>query len=237
MCSSCYRNGKSIEKYIKMKYKNIIFDYDGTLHNSIKIYAPAFRSTYNYLVDKGYVSEKIFSDTEISRWLGYTSNEMWDLFLPNLPVDEKRKCSEKIGSLMIKYINEGKAELYKGSYKVLNILKNKGYNLIFLSNCKINYMNLHIEKFNLNNYFHDFYCSEEFNNIPKYKIFNYIKQKYKGDFIVIGDRKFDIEIAKIHNLFSIGCSYGYGRDNELDYASKIAKSVYEILHIINLENE
>ena len=32
--------------------KNIVFDYDGTLHNSIKIYAPAFREAYNYLIDQ-----------------------------------------------------------------------------------------------------------------------------------------------------------------------------------------
>ena len=32
-----------------MKY--IIFDYDGTLHNSIKIYKPAFMTAYDYLVD------------------------------------------------------------------------------------------------------------------------------------------------------------------------------------------
>ena len=35
-----------------MKY--IIFDYDGTLHNSIKIYKPAFMTAYDYLVDNGY---------------------------------------------------------------------------------------------------------------------------------------------------------------------------------------
>ena len=46
----------------------------------------------------------------------------------------------------------------------------------------------HIEAFNLNKYFIDFYCSENFNFIPKYEIFECIKKKYQGDFIVIGDR-------------------------------------------------
>ena len=32
---------------------NIIFDYDGTLHNSIKIYGPAFRKAYEYLIKEG----------------------------------------------------------------------------------------------------------------------------------------------------------------------------------------
>jgi len=30
--------------------KTIYFDYDGTLHNSNKIYAPAFRKAYDFLV-------------------------------------------------------------------------------------------------------------------------------------------------------------------------------------------
>ena len=39
-----------------MKY--IIFDYDGTLHNSIKIYKPAFLKAYDYLISNGYAKEK-----------------------------------------------------------------------------------------------------------------------------------------------------------------------------------
>lgn len=43
-----------------MKY--IIFDYDGTLHNSIKIYKPAFMTAYDYLVDNGYAKKREFSE-------------------------------------------------------------------------------------------------------------------------------------------------------------------------------
>ena len=55
----------------------LIFDYDGTLHDSIQIYALAFRKSYRALVRMGYVPEKQFTDMEISRWLGFTAQEMW----------------------------------------------------------------------------------------------------------------------------------------------------------------
>ena len=154
---------------------NIIFDYDGTLHNSIKIYGPAFRQAYSYLVEKGYREERSWKDEEISKWLGFSSKDMWNSFMPGLEEEEKQKCSYLIGIAMVKCINENKAELYAGTLETLEYLKNKDFNLIFLSNCKIQYMKENRRVFNLDKYFTDFYCTEEFNFLPKYKIFNYIK--------------------------------------------------------------
>ena len=212
-----------------MKY--IIFDYDGTLHNSIKIYEPAFKRAYDYLVSNGYAKERVFKEDEISRFLGFTAKEMWDTFMPDLPEDEKKKCSLIIENAMLQYIDEGQAELYDGVLENLSKLKKLNYKLIFLSNCKISYMKKHIDIFCLDKYFLEFYCSEDFNFIPKYEIFRLIKEKYKGDFIIIGDRFVDIEVAKKHKLFSIGCGYGYGNANELKDADYIIDNIKEIIDI------
>ena len=152
-----------------MKY--IVFDYDGTLHNSIKIYKPAFIKAYNYLVANGYAKKREFEEEEISKFLGLSAKDMWNTFMPNLPKSEKEKCSSIIGESMIEYIDEGKAQLYDGAIETLNKLNEYGYKLIFLSNCKSSYMNKHIERFNLDKYFIDFYCSEDFDFMPKYEIF------------------------------------------------------------------
>ncbi|MDV4149256.1 HAD-IA family hydrolase [Clostridium sp. AL.422] len=212
--------------------KNIIFDYDGTLHNSIKIYEPAFNKAYKYLVEKGYTEEKVFKDKDIKKWLGYNSIDMWNEFMPNLAREEKEKCSLIIGSAMIEYLNKGNAELYDGALEILNELKHRGYRLIFLSNCKVEYMNKHKKIFKLDNYFTDFYCAEQFDFIPKYKIFKLIKKKYEGDFIVVGDRFVDIEMATVNNVHSIGCSYGFGNNDELKNATVIAKDIKDIKELI-----
>lgn len=215
------------------KVKNIIFDYDGTLYNSIKIYAPAFRKAYEYLVSQDLAENRVWTEEEISKWLGYSSKDMWNMFMPNLSSKEKNICSNIIGSSMIQYIKEGKAELYKGAIDVLNELKCKGFNLIFLSNCKAEYMNNHIQYFNLDRYFNDFYCTEQFDFIPKHEIFRFIKEKHKGDYIIVGDRELDIEIGKIHNLYSIGCLYGYGSKEELISANSLVNNIEEIRYIIS----
>lgn len=110
---------------------NIIFDYDGALHNSIKIYAPAFRGAYQYLVSLGYAPHRQWADEEICKQLGYNSKDMWNTFMPHLPQATKDKCSSIIGDAMLEYVSEGKAELYPHSLQVLQDLRVEGYNLIF----------------------------------------------------------------------------------------------------------
>ena len=212
-----------------MKY--IIFDYDGTLHNSIKIYKPAFLKAYDYLISNGYAKEKEFSESEISQYLGLSAKDMWNTFMPNLPNSEKEKCSSIIGEAMLQYISEGKAKLYDGTIETLNQLKLTGYKLIFLSNCKVSYMKSHIKAFKLDKYFIDFFCSETYDFKPKYEIFEFIKEKYKGDFIVVGDRYVDMELAEKHNLKFIGCNYGFGKTDELLNANYIISNFNEILDI------
>lgn len=211
---------------------NLIFDYDGTLHNSIKIYAPAFRKAYNYLIKKGLAKSKKFSDEEIARWLGFTAKDMWNRFMPKLSREEQYNCSNIIGNEMLDLINAGKAELYPNTRLILHELRSKGYNLIFLSNCKRSYMNAHRNQFQLDDFFAAYYCSEEFDFIPKHQIFNCFKEEWDGEFIVIGDRFQDIKIATKNNLTSIGCCYGYGTTNEIKDATYIIKELSEIIYYI-----
>lgn len=207
---------------------NLIFDYDGTLHESIRIYKPAFEKAHEYLISKGLATQHMYSEKEISKWLGYTAKKMWDLFAPNLSQSEKDYCSKMIGDEMVRLTYDRKAVLYPMTEDVLTRLKNEGHTLIFLSNCKQSYMEAHKNVFQLQKYFSDFYCSEVFKFIPKYEIFNLIKHNFNGEFIVIGDRYQDIEIANRYNLKSFGCSYGYGNKNELKNATYIINSISEL---------
>ena len=38
--------------------KTIIFDYDGTIHNTLGIYEPAFREAYQWLAEQNVVEEQ-----------------------------------------------------------------------------------------------------------------------------------------------------------------------------------
>lgn len=207
---------------------NLIFDYDGTLHQSMLTYAPAFRATCKMLADKGYMAEKEFTDEEISYWLGFNSTDMWNNFLPDVPADVKENARIFLGQDMGQRVENGEGALYPHAEEVLAELKSQGHTLIFLSNCRVKYMERHSRVFGLQRFFDYFYCCEEFDFIPKYQIFRLFSLQHKGEFIVIGDRFHDIETAEKNGLKSIGCGYGYGKKGELSAADIIVDDITEI---------
>lgn len=212
---------------------NLIFDYDGTIHNSMKTYAPAFRNTCGWLYENGYIPElKEYSDKQISYWLGFNSTDMWSQFQPDLAPEIREKARIILGNDMAERVENGEGALFKYADDVLSELKGNGYNLIFLSNCRIHYMERHKRIFSLDRFFNHFYCCEEFGFIPKYEIFRKIKPDHNGNFIVIGDRFHDIETAVKNNLHSIGCGYGYGSPEELADADIIVKCITDIPYAV-----
>lgn len=207
---------------------NLIFDYDGTIHESMKTYAPAFRNTCKWLADNGYMTEKDYTDKEISCWLGFNSTDMWNNFLPDADIEIREKARIMLGDDMARRTENGKGALFPNAEQVLIELKKQGHTLIFLSNCRIKYMELHSRVFGLDRFFNCFYCCEEFDFIPKYQIFRLFSLQHKGQYIVIGDRFHDIETAVKNGLKSIGCGYGYASDGELKNADIIVSDITEI---------
>lgn len=215
-----------------MKFKDIktiYFDYDGTIHDSLKIYAPAFRKAYDFLVEKKKAEPRLWSDDEIKKWLGFTSMEMWKNFMSDLEEPVKNEASSIIGKEMENQILSGNARLYSGSLNVLEQLRNSGYKLVFLSNCSINYMEVSSRTFDLKSYFHDMICSEMYGFIPKHEILHKIKNNYEMNQIIVGDRFHDIESAVKNNIKSVFCEYGYGEKGEGDKTDVAIKDISEIL--------
>ena len=209
--------------------KNLIFDYDGTIHNCMKIYKPSFLKACEYLENQGKIEKNTYTDKQISYWLGFSGDDMWRMFQPNLEQEWREKGRKLIGKEMAMHLDNGDASLFDNAEEVLSELKSKGYTLIFLSNCRVRYQERHTKKFGLDRFFDYFYCAESYNFIPKHEIFRkFIKNSHEGDFIVIGDRFHDIETAVKNNLKSVGCAYGYGNSDELKNADIIINDISEL---------
>lgn len=211
---------------------NLIFDYDGTIHCSMLTYAPAFRTTCKWLSDNGYIPERDYTDEEISCWLGFNSDDMWRMFLPGVDRNIREKARAMLGEDMARRIENGEGKLYPHTQESLLKLKEQGHTLIFLSNCRIKYMERHKRVFGLDRFFDYFYCCEEYDFIPKYQIFRMFSLQHKGQYIVIGDRFHDIETATKNGLKSVGCGYGYGSAEELKDADIIINDISELPNAI-----
>ena len=210
----------------------LIFDWDGTLHNTEALYGRAFRKAYAWLAAEGYAPKRSYTDREVSIYLGMSAPEMWNTFMPELPQPVKDTCSSLIGQAMVEEIDAGKALLYPGAPDTLTALKEAGYRLVFLSNCKHAYMEAHRRAFGLDRWFDGFYCCQDYDFRPKVEIFPAIRDAFPAEFCVIGDRASDLETARVHGLASIGCAYGFGSPEELAGADRIARRVTELPGLI-----
>ena len=212
--------------------KTIIFDYDGTIHNTLGIYEPAFREAYQWLSEQNVVEEQKIETAQIAGWLGLNSKEMWDTFLPELDQRYKDQASAIVGDSMVRQIRKHRAVWYPGAEEMLTALKNRGYHLVILSNCKVAYRKAHWEEFRMERWFEQFYDCESYGFCPKTEIVQEVIRDYPGSYLVIGGRRQDLECARSCKSPFIGCLYGYGEKGELDGADYFVKSVEEITGII-----
>ncbi|CZR00476.1 Hypothetical protein Tpal_2524 [Trichococcus palustris] len=206
----------------------VILDYDGTIHDSTRNYIAAFKKAYAYLVGVDQAAPREWEDAEITKWLGYSSKAMWENFMPDLAGEYQSTASKMIGQTLLERAQNGQAVLYEGALETLQALKEKGYHLVFLSNCSHVYMEAHRESFGLDRYFDKMYCTEDFGFIPKYEIFEAIQADFPGGYLVVGDRFQDIEVAEHHPVHTVGCLYGFGFPEELASADALIEDIREL---------
>ena len=206
----------------------VFFDFDGTLHDSMAIYGPAFRKAYAWLVSEGHMPDQGFTDEWISQWLGWTTEAMWTTFAPELPETVWRRAAEIVGNEMDSLTEQGKARLFAGVPDMLTELCEAGYELAFLSNCRTRYCEVHRKMFGLDKWFDAYYCAEDYGDIPKWQIYQQVADRHAGPQVMVGDRFHDLEVAEKAGIPFVGCEYGFGKSGELDRASALVRSTDQI---------
>jgi phosphoglycolate phosphatase len=211
----------------------LIFDYDGTLNNSGLIYVPAFCSMYQRMVDDGVAPPKQWEPEEITRYLGYSAVEMWLEFMPDISRELMSDYSVGLGEEMLSMIEHGQAQWYDGAEETLQTLSQRGYRMAVLSNCRKSYLDANRQAFRMDRFFSGYYDCESFGFAPKPEIFREIHREFCGKrYVVIGDRRHDMEVATAHGLLSIGCLYGYGKPEELDIADHRIREIRELTTLL-----
>ncbi len=213
----------------KKDIKTIFLDYDGTLHDSLHVYAPAFRKAYRHLVENHGLEEKRWADAELGQFLGMTPKEMWDIFGADLPEEVKAEASTILGQEMQRLVEDGHARLFDNALATLSDLKKKGYKLIFISNCKNYYMHAHAKVFGLDDYFDRMVCSDTFADIEaKHLVLARVKKDFPERMAIVGDRHHDMEAGRKNNLLTIAARYGFGDSDELEEADHTIEDITEL---------
>ncbi len=217
----------------KKRIRTVFLDYDGTLHNSMHIYKPAFLKAYRYLEKHHGAPKREWTYDEISQFLGQTPTEMWNAFGKGLSDEAKNKASSVISEEMRRLIEAGEARLFEGALDTLHILKERGYALVFISNCKNYYMHAHAETFGLDKLFDRMVCSETYPGVEeKHQVLAKTMEDFSEEMVIVGDRTHDIKAGKINGIHTIGAAYGFARQGELDDADQIISNVRELTDIL-----
>ncbi len=234
----------------------LIFDYDGTLHETMKIYAPAVYDTVRWLNTSCGVSAAVPEEARIKSWLGMNTADMWNDFMPELAPEQRARAAHRIGDSMRENLLAGRGGWYDGVGEMLDRLKAAGFRMAVLSNCGISYARTHWDFFGMDRWFTAFFPCECWDGAPKQEIMADIargfsealertpvrrktdrrEQADEGDgscgFVVIGDRYSDFEGARAAKAPFIGCRYGYGTPEELAEADAQADRPSDIARML-----
>ena len=209
----------------------VFFDLDGTITNP----ASGITNSAKYALEKFGV--KVKSNAELLAFIGPPLQDSFkefygfDLHTAMKAVKVYRKHYKDHGIF--------DCYIYENIETLLKTLKEKGYKLALATSKPQKYAVKILQHFDLDKYF-DFISGATFSlercdkaDIIKYALDN-LKIDDTSKVVMVGDRKYDVEGARIHNIECIGLLHGFGGLDELKSANAkyIVKDPLEILEII-----
>ncbi|WP_295295648.1 HAD hydrolase-like protein [uncultured Brachyspira sp.] len=221
---------------MKSKYKNILFDLDGTITDS----ANGITNAVKYGIKK---MSAIYPDLNIV----LPEDDTLRKFIgPPLDISFKKYIYDNQDKAMefIKYYREDyngnnglfNCTLYDGIDDLIKTLYNSNFNTYLATAKPLESAVRIIKHFDLDKYFTNMYGAilggAIKNKLDVLKEASLKENFNKNETIMIGDRIDDIEASKNMGFDSIAVRYGFGNDEEFRDATYIADNTKDILNII-----
>lgn len=195
-----------------MSYKVVLFDLDGTIIDPKK----GVSESAKYALDS--LKIEIDSDETFDRFIGPPLHRSFQNFY-NLSDD---KAKEAVAKYREHYAVHGidDNEIYPNGVEIFEYLKEKGYILAIATSKPQLFAEQILKKLEIFDYF-DTVIGSDINetNADKTNIIANVIKKYpdnkNNEFVMIGDRMFDMIGANENDIDCIGALWGYGDFQEL----------------------
>ncbi|MBN2018031.1 MAG: HAD family hydrolase [Candidatus Cloacimonetes bacterium] len=219
------------------KIKNIdlvIFDMDGTLLKSEQYAVEAIHCALKDLYIHHGIEKQLPSHELILGKIGQPSVQF---YLDLLDEEHKHLIDELHKAIQDheeKALKSGKGQLFDGVVETLSYLKNNGYRIGLESNCSLRYFHNVIHELNLGRHLDIKRCiGEEEEGLNKIRIINqFLKELDSKGAVVVGDRYYDVESGKANGCVTIGCLYGYGKEEEFEDADYVIENITELQDLL-----
>ena len=201
----------------------VIFDLDGTLHFTEKALVPAINMA---ITDLGFPP----ADAEdINALYG----EPLEVFCKMLLDDSKENCKAfRDGIRRHQRVTlPERGELYPGIQKMLQEISELGFTLAICSNAGMEYIELVTGSLGIRRMF-SILLGRDGHASKTNRVKEIIRTTGSHLTVMVGDRYHDIEAARENGIQSIGCTYGYGKQEEMDRADYLVNSPSEITDIL-----
>jgi len=194
-----------------VKYKNILFDLDGTITDS----SPGIINSYLHSLTRIDLAE---NDIDMLR--SYIGSPLRAYYT------ERHNMSTADSDIAVKHFREHYAEtglfentVYPGMDELIHKLHDSGFRLYIATSKPLQFAITVLDHFNLKEYFNSIHGSDmSADNKPKDKLIAdaiLMNGLIKSECVMIGDRYHDINGAIVNGIDSIAVTYGYGSVDEL----------------------
>lgn len=203
-----------------MKVRNIILDVDGTLWNTTEVVAEAWNRA---IVEEGHSNTRVDA-SKLQSLFGKTMDVIADNLFQDVSEEIKKKLLVKCCEYEQRALKEQTLDILYPAVKetLLTLSEEKQIRLFIVSNCQSGYIELFLEKNQMESYIQDKEC---FGNTGKGKGENIklLLQRnglQRNETIYVGDTQGDKEASDEAGIAFVYASYGFGSVEAYD--AKIA---------------